>query len=445
MQIAKRRPSRRTLIRAADAAGLAASICPFLHVRPARAAKTLRILQWRHFVAAYDRWFRNEFAKAWGEKNDTEVIVDTVNIEQIPARAAAEAAAQHGHDLVLMLSPPALYEDQVVDMKEVYDACEKRQGKPIDLALRSSYNPKTKKYFAFCGSFVPAPLNYRSDLWSDVGVKPDSWENIRLGGKKIKDKHGIPLGIGLAAEHDSANTMRTIMDAFGAHEQDADGNLTINTKATLEALKFVKALYHEAMTPDVLGWDASANNRQMLTGKSSLAISAISITRAGEDARLALHKKIALAKPATGPARQIGLAQAVDCSIIWKFAENIDGAKQFLVDYVDSFRKAFLASAFYNVPCFAKTVPDLKELVAKDSKAVPSDKYAVLVDANAWTTNLGDPGYANAAVAETLGNWTLAILFAKTASGTETPEDALAAAEKTMQATWRKWKERKMI
>ena len=50
--------------------------------------------------------------------------------------------------------------------------------------------------------------------------------------------------------------MRAIMYSFGAHEQDAEGNLTINSPQTLEALKFVKALFEETMTPEVLAWDA---------------------------------------------------------------------------------------------------------------------------------------------------------------------------------------------
>ena len=54
--------------------------------------------------------------------------------------------------------------------------------------------------------------------------------------------------------------------------------------------------------------------------------------------------------------------------MIWKFAENIDGAKKFLVDYVGNFHQAFDASEVYNFPCFPKQVPDLKQLVAKDSQ-----------------------------------------------------------------------------
>src|SRR5258705_1075779 len=218
-----RAPSRRTIIRTAAAVGVAAGVGPFVHTSPARAAKAMKILQWSHFVPGYDKWFNNAYVKEWGAKNDTEVIVDHINLGLIPSRAAAEVSAQKGHDLVMFLAPPSVYEEQVVDMKDVYAACEKKHGKPIDLAVRSTYNPKTQKYFAFSDSFVPDPVNYRSDLWGDIGMKPDSWDNVRVGGKKIKDKTGIPVGIGLSAELDTAMAMRAIMYSFGAHEQDADG------------------------------------------------------------------------------------------------------------------------------------------------------------------------------------------------------------------------------
>src|SRR6202040_3757325 len=99
-------------------------------------------------------------------------------------------------------------------------------------------------------------------------------------------------------------------------EQDVEGNLIINSKETLEAIKFVKALFEETMTPEVLAWDPSSNNRQMLAGRSSLVLNAISITRAGENDKLPIHEKIALAKAAKGPVRQIGLEHVMDwCSI----------------------------------------------------------------------------------------------------------------------------------
>lgn len=440
-----RRLSRRDAIKTATAAGVAASIGPFFHATPARAAKTLKILQWSHFVPGYDRWFNNTYTKEWGKKNDTEVIVDNINLALIESRAAAEVSAQKGHDLVLFLAPPAVFEDQVVPMNEVYAECEKKWGKAIDLAVKSTYNPKTQRYFAFSDSFVPDPVNYRIDLWGDIGMKPDTWDDIRAGGKKIKDKHRIPIGIGLSAEIDTAMAMRAIMYSFGAHEQDEAGNLTINSPKTLEALRFVKALFEECMTPEVLAWDASSNNRQMLAGRSSLVLNAISVTRTGENQKMAIHEKIGLAKAAKGPARRMGLEHVMDCYVVWKFAENIQGAQKFLVDYIDNFKQGFMASEFYNFPCFSKTVPDLTQLISKDAKAVPPDKYTVLSDVLDWATNVGYPGYSTAAIADTWNTWMLNTAFAEAATGAETPEDALKKLDTKMKAIWAKWKERGMI
>lgn len=437
--------SRRRVIRAAAATGLALGVAPFIVTRRAAAAKTLKILQWNHFVPAYDTWFNDQYVKEWGKKNDTQVIVDNVGVTTLNSRAAAEVSAKQGHDLFLFLSPPPVYETQVVDMTDVYAAIEKKHGKPVDLAVKSTYNPKTKKYFAFSDSYVPDPINYRKDLWDDVGMFPDDWETVRKGGALIKQKHGIPVGIGLSAELDTAMAMRAIMYAFGASVQDAGGELVLNSKETLDTVKFVKALYQEAMTPEVLAWDPSSNNRAMIAGKSSLVLNAISITREAEDKNLPIQKDIWLARAAKGPARRIGLEHVMNCYVIWNFAQNIDGAKQFLIDYIDNFEQAFLASKFYNFPCFPATVPDLQQRIANDEKALPHDKYKVLEDVLTWATNVGYPGYATAAIDETFSTWVLNTMFAKAATGALSPEEAIKEAEAACKQIWQKWQERGLI
>ncbi len=118
--------SRREVIKTAAAAGAVASVGPFFHVNPARAAKTLKIIQWSHFVPSYDKWFNNEYTKDWGKKNDTEVIVDNINLALLESRAAAEVSAQKGHDLFFFLLPPSVFEEQVVPMNDVYAECEKK-------------------------------------------------------------------------------------------------------------------------------------------------------------------------------------------------------------------------------------------------------------------------------------------------------------------------------
>ncbi|MCL6640300.1 MAG: extracellular solute-binding protein [Candidatus Rokubacteria bacterium] len=356
------------------------------------------------------------------ETMDPQVTVDNIGIAGINARAAAEVSAQKGHDLFLFNWPPPSFEEQAVDMRDVYTELERKFGRPIDLAVKSTYNPKTKKYFAFSPSFTPDPVNYRQDLFGAVGMPqgPRSWEDVRRKGA------------------------------------DEAGNLALDSKQTLEALKFVKALFQEAMTPEVFTWDASSNNRAMLAGRISVALNAISITREAERTNpkivspaskkeIELKREIGLTKALRGPVRAIGLEHVMNCYVIWKFAENIEGAKKFLIDYTTNFREAFLAGQFYDFPCFQKTVPDLVKLLAHDPKASPPDKYKVLEDVLDWATNVGFPGYSNAAVDEIFNTWVLNVMFAKAASGSATPEEALKEAVAACQRIFAKWKEKGLV
>src|SRR5262249_6330311 len=111
--------------------------------------KTLRIIQWNHFVPAFDTWFTGERIKKRGEENDTVVTVDNVGIPALNPTAAAEVSSKNGHDLFGFLWPRPVYEEDVIDHAEIYQECERRYGKPIDLAVKSTYNPHTKKYFGF--------------------------------------------------------------------------------------------------------------------------------------------------------------------------------------------------------------------------------------------------------------------------------------------------------
>src|SRR3990170_2298473 len=57
-----------------------------------------------------------------------------------------------------------------------------------ELAYRSTYNPKTKKYFAFSDNYVPDPVNYRTDLWGEVGLRPTTWDNVLKAAPKLRAK-----------------------------------------------------------------------------------------------------------------------------------------------------------------------------------------------------------------------------------------------------------------
>jgi multiple sugar transport system substrate-binding protein len=431
-------PARRHFIIGAGSLALAGTLPGA--VRPARAAsKVLRIMQWNHFVPAFDDWFNNTFIKEWGAKNDTEVIVTNVAMTSVEARAAAEIKKGQGHDICMFLSPPASYEDHVIDHKEIYAECERRFGKPLDIAIKSTYNPVTKKYFGFSDAYVPDPVNYRKDLWDDVGVVPVSWDAIRDGGRKIRQKHGIPVGIGMANELDSNMAMRSILTAFGGAEQTLDGRPNLKSKGALEALKYAKALYEDCMAEEIFTWDASSNNRQMLAGKGSLTLNAISVTRTGENEKIAVADRIHLLPPARGPIANLGTMHLMNAYVIWKFSKNIGGAKRFLVDLAAESRNAFLASRFYNFPTFPQLVPDLAALLGNDPKAAPADKYKVMQDAASWTVNVGYPGYANAASDEIFSTWLIPKMFADVASAKLSPEAALDQYSGQIAAIYDKW------
>ena len=140
---------RRDFIRwtGSGALALGAASGPFF-LFPERAAaqqKTLKILQWSHFVPAYDTWFDGTFCKQWGQKNNTNVIIDHINLVDLSAKAASEASAQKGHDLFMLLSPPAAYEKQTIDMTHVYQEVEKKHGKKKERLQRR----RNKKLLCF--------------------------------------------------------------------------------------------------------------------------------------------------------------------------------------------------------------------------------------------------------------------------------------------------------
>jgi multiple sugar transport system substrate-binding protein len=439
----KRSLSRRQFVKLAGTGAVAAGLGPgFLFPRGAGAAsKTLKILQWSHFVPGYDKWFDQTFTKEWGEKHDTQVTVDHISLNEIGARAAAEVAAQKGHDLFMFLSPPAAYEKQVIDHTEIYQQVEKKHGKTILLGERSTLNPKTKKHYAFSDSYVPDPGNYRVDLWGPVGFPngPDTWDDLRQGGKKIKDTAGNPVGLGLSQELDTNMAVRALLWSFGGAEQDETGKVVLNSKETVEAVKYMRALYKETMTPEVFTWDPSSNNRGILAGRLSFVQNAISVTRQAEKDNPEMSKQIQLTPALKGPVRRIAAEHVMDCYVIWNFAENKEGAKQFLIDLVDSFPTAFKASEFYNFPCFPSTVPDLGKQIASDPKAAPPDKYKVLGNVLDWATNVGYPGYASAAIDEVFNTFVLPTLFAKAARDEMSAEDAVKAADAEVKRIFAKW------
>ena len=410
-------------------------------------AGTLRILQWSHFVPKYDVWFDNVWVKRWGQANDTEVKVDHVNLALLPSMAASQVAARSGHDLFQFLSPPAAYEDQVVPLNDVVKEVSKKVGKLGLVGQRSTYNPKTKKYFGFADNYVPDPIHYRKDLWGEVGLRPTSWENIRKAAPKLKAM-GNPIGIGMSNELDSNMALIALLMNFGSFIQNREHRVTIKNKGTIEALKFMRDLYKRGMTSSVFAWTAASNNDEFLAGRLSLALNAISIARSAELRNLRFNKDIGILPIAKGPAPRRGLEHVMGVYVIWRFAQNKAAAKKYLIDIGTKYTGHFLNSYFYNFPTWPRSVPNIKTRLAKQTD-YPNElqgRYTILDEiSQKYTFNVGYPGYSNAAIDEVFSKFLIPQMFARVARDEMSPDEAMRAAHRDISFIFKKWRARGKI
>jgi multiple sugar transport system substrate-binding protein len=435
--------ARRDFIKLASAA---AAFGPFFHF-PARilaGQKTLRIAKWAHFIPEYDVWFETELAQKWGEKNDTNVIVDHIPIESVHSDAVAETAAGRGHDLFMFPWPPAEFQGQAIDHSEIYQNVSFRYGSIPQISYKSTFNPKTKTYFAFSDFWVPSPFHYFQDNWAEVNMPlgPVHYNSLRTGGQKIRSKLGIPCGLALTPTLEGNVSLHTLFYAFRGQVLDADGNIAINkTVFTPDALRYVKTLNQDAGTPDELTWTSGGNVNAMLARKTSCTMNAISLLRAAEKESPALAKRIMLQPPLLGPYGVTAFPHATNCSAVWKFAENKEGAKQFVVDLLDNSRTGYEKSLGCNFPSYPKTVPNLIVRLENDSQGEPRDKYDELKDALHWTPSLGSPGFATPVWMEVFNTSVLPRMFASVVRGELSAEDAASAAEAEVKRIAEKWKD----
>ena len=411
--------------------------------RSVASQKTLKIAKWSHFVPEFDQWFAS-MAKAWGQKNDTKVIVDEIAVERINATAAAEAKSGAGHDVFMFPWPPAEYYQHAIDHGEIYQMAASKYGAIPQLAHRSTFHLKKKTYFAFADFWAPSPLQFFQDYWAEVGMPlgPVHYGSLRSGGKKLRDKLGIPCGLAFSPTLEGNVTLHTLLYAFRAWLLDANGTLLFNKDVfAVQALKYIQALYQESGTPQQLAWGPAGNVRAMLARKTSCTTNAISLLRDSETQDPQVASKI-LIQPALIGTNGVGvtaLPHVTNCSLVWNFAQNQDGAKQFLADLIDGSRTGYEKSLGCNFPIYPKTVPDLIVRLSKDPKADPSYKYTALKDALHWTPNLGVPGFATPAYMEVFNSFLVPRMVKSVLTGESTPEAAASMAAAEIQRISEKW------
>lgn len=465
---------RRRVLQTMGLTGLAAVSVPWLSLRHAHAAdKTLSILQWSHFVPAYDEWFDN-FARTWGEEHDVQVNVDHINISDLVTTTTSELSAGSGHDIIELGPEAAQFMPNVLDMADINQEATKQFGEVFKVIPRISYNPVAKSWYAFCHGWTIDCGDYRRSLWEQAGMQagPDTWQDLLEVGEKIRKEQGVQVGIGMSQELDSNMVARAVLWSWGVSVQDENDNVILgqgeNRGRAIEAVQYMVDLYHRTMTPAVFAWNAASNNQDLIAGKASYIVNSISAYRSAQDSRPDIAKDVFFTGPLAGPrGDRWANVHVLYNYIIPSFAKaREDIAKQFILHLTQNYDQAMYHSKLYNSPSYfntpipgndrgypmvdgAKTLQDLNnEWFARDPFKLDDEadgKLASLTTATEWTTNLGHPGYSNPAVGEVFNTFILPNMMAKAARGDLSPEAAVDEAAQHITQIYAQWRARGLI
>src|SRR5438128_908128 len=186
--------SRREFLRVTSGATAGMASWLALGRAPAFAQKReLTFLSWNHFVPASDDELRKQ-ADAFGKLANCEVRVDTIAHLQLPAKFAAEAQAQSGHDLRLSFgADPFLYENLLADVGDIIDELGKKYGGWYPFAKEGSQTASGWK--AVPWFWISFPATYNMTHFKQAGLEtPKTWAELLHHGKILK-KQGNPAGI----------------------------------------------------------------------------------------------------------------------------------------------------------------------------------------------------------------------------------------------------------
>jgi len=408
--------NRRKFLSVAAGAGVAGgSLLTMLEARQAPAqirGTTLRILQWSHFIPAYDAWFDNTYTKEWGDKNGVKVRVDHIPHLELPARMAAEYAAGAGHDIIMNGSSilTRLYYKSLADVSDIYGQGGKKHGGWIPSA-----GPLVEvegKQYGIPMFYILLPMLYRKDLFDANGLKPpDTWELARVAARTLKPK-GHPTGIQFSQCADANLNWRSLLFSFGGAEADPSGeNILIDSKEMREALRFAKALFDEGMTPEVFSWDDASDNRFLASGVGCWIHDAISAYRTTEDTNPDVFKNTSIALEPAGPGGKRVSVSAANVYMIWKFSKNQPAAKEFLTHFMDSGKEGMVQSRGYNMPYLLADAQKPMPIIGADPK------MQILQDFPKIVAFYGYPGPFTTPIQEVVNLFVLPDMFTRVARG----------------------------
>ena len=260
-----------------DAARAWAAESPF---QPEDGAE-IRLLRWKRFVVSEDEAFMaliDAFSKAMNVK----IRVDNEGFEDLRPKAAVAASIGKGPDIIWTINAdPHLYPDKLVDMKDVADYLGGKYGGWYPIA--EEYSKSGDKWVSIPYFFSGNYINYRISSVRAAGF--ETFPSDTDGFLKLMEglaKNGTPGGFALGnASGDGNAWTHWILWSHGGRLVDENDNVVINSKETIEGLKYVNAL-QKHFAPGTASWLDGHNNKAFLQGAVHLTNNGISIYAAAQ-------------------------------------------------------------------------------------------------------------------------------------------------------------------
>jgi multiple sugar transport system substrate-binding protein len=378
------------------------------------ATRTLTMLTPVNYVPPSDVKLK-ELADAFGKQANVEIRIDSLQSVKMPAKLAAEAQTQGGHDLVIMDTHlPWFHANNLVDMSDICDDLAKRHGEWYGFAHDAAF---VRDHWAAVPYFyISFPGSYRKSLFEQVEEPPpDTYEALLKAGRKLK-KIGHPVGIPISQTTDAYSSMQSILWSYGGKEVEADGTTpAIRSEATAASIEFVKALYNDAMTSEVLSWDNAGNNRFMISGRGSWIHNPASHYIVAKNRHMPVADDIYFTLCPAGPGGRhtVTIPRSMG---IWKWAQDVELCKDFVrFLYEDKHYVDFIvAGDNYNHPIFQ----DMEDHEVWDI----DPKYKPMKTIGRYSHLYGWPAPPSEKILVLTYSYTLPNMYAKAVTGTPTDE-----------------------
>jgi ABC-type glycerol-3-phosphate transport system substrate-binding protein len=242
---------------------------------------SLHYLRWSDFVPASDKLLKEQIAPQCEKALGIKLNIEMVNANDLQARITSAIQAGSGADIIYAIGNwPQLYAQSVADVTDVAEAIGEAQGGFYDVS---------RLVATVGGKWIGVPwttggglVTYRKSWLAEIGYSdgkfPDTWEALRDAGKKLKAK-GRPIGQTLGHTFgDAPSFWYPYLWSWGGKEVEADGKTTaLNSKETIESVKFAVGFWKDAVDEGGLAWDDSSNNRAYLAGTVSATNNGASI------------------------------------------------------------------------------------------------------------------------------------------------------------------------